>query len=148
MTSIDDGFLYYEREYAGEPGERVLSIPAGIGSKDALLAALDGAAHFPYFGWNWDALDECLRDLQWIPENRIVVRHADLPLKNEPDECAIYLDILKSAIQDWARDERGPALRKQFPDLIYVEHTLVAVFPVAVRLDIETMMAPARRAEL
>ncbi|MEV4813089.1 barstar family protein [Micromonospora avicenniae] len=38
---------------------------------------------FPgYFGWNWDALSECLRDLNWLPAEAylIVVERAPLLL--------------------------------------------------------------------
>jgi hypothetical protein len=29
-----------------------------------------------YYGANWDALDESLRDLGWVPEHAVVIRHA------------------------------------------------------------------------
>ena len=40
---------------------------AAITEKEDLMSALSGALEFPdYFGGNWDALDEVLRDLAWI----------------------------------------------------------------------------------
>lgn len=57
------------------PGTKVVEIDASrIESDQDLFAALDYAFHFPeYFGKNWDALDECLRDLSWIPSKGYVL---------------------------------------------------------------------------
>lgn len=39
-----------------------------------LLDALAQAMQFPeYFGRNWDALDECLRDMSWLPAKGYVL---------------------------------------------------------------------------
>lgn len=39
-----------------------------IDSEKGLLDAVSQAMRFPgYFGKNWDALDECLRDMAWLP---------------------------------------------------------------------------------
>jgi hypothetical protein len=42
--------------------------PAQISSEEELLSAVAEALRFPdYFGGNWDALDDCLRDMNWLP---------------------------------------------------------------------------------
>ncbi|GAA1854249.1 barstar family protein [Myceligenerans crystallogenes] len=39
-----------------------------------VLEALNDQFRFPaYFGWNWDAVHDCLGDLSWIPADRYVV---------------------------------------------------------------------------
>lgn len=70
---------------------------AGCGDKDELLTRLAAALHFPaWFGQNWDALDDCLRDLSWLPAAGYVLlfgHAADLRAAAEGD-FETLLDIL------------------------------------------------------
>lgn len=72
-----------------------IRIPAGLRSKQKLLGIFAKKLHFPaYFGWNWDALEECLRDLTWLPaEQAITVVHESLPF-GDTENRRIYLAIL------------------------------------------------------
>ena len=45
-------------------------------------------------GTNWDSLDECLRDLSWVEERKIVLYHRDIPLEGSLADQQIYLDVL------------------------------------------------------
>jgi hypothetical protein len=84
-------------------------VPVGIKSKAALLEALFVALRFPdYFGGNWDALDECIRDLCWLPSGDVVLRHRDLPMPEDRASLSTYLAILKDAVEKWraTRDRR------------------------------------------
>ncbi len=102
------------------------SIPAGLGGKDRLLAGVSDALQFPaYFGANWDALDECLRDLSWLPQRRIIILHLDLPAL-PATEAITYLELLTSCIRDWKPEDC---------------HELLAVFPRMVRPVIEDLSA-------
>jgi RNAse (barnase) inhibitor barstar len=80
---------------------QVVRLPRGIRSKAKLLAILADKLRFPgYFGHNWDALEECLRDLSWLDGERpIALVHPDLPFGNGSDHRLTYLDILASAAQ-------------------------------------------------
>jgi RNAse (barnase) inhibitor barstar len=56
------------------PQRIVIRIPAGVRSKRTLFRLFASKLRFPrYFGWNWDAFEECLLDLTWIPEDVAIV---------------------------------------------------------------------------
>jgi hypothetical protein len=106
--------------YGFEPGEGdfVARVPAGINTREELFDALHRALHFPsYFGRNWDALYELLRDLHWIPEKRVVILHAELP-SLPPEQLGTYLSIVEDSIADWKPEE---------------DHELVVGFPEEAR---------------
>jgi RNAse (barnase) inhibitor barstar len=43
---------------------------SGITSRDKLFEAVAIAMRFPdYFGKNWNAFEECIRDFEWLPAN-------------------------------------------------------------------------------
>jgi len=88
-------------------GPLVVRIPRGVTSKQALLAALAQGLRLPdYFGWNWDALEECLRDLSWLSAGReVVIEHAGLPLRGRSRRT--YLQVLDAVARRWReRSER------------------------------------------
>src|ERR671914_60384 len=91
---------------AGVPASPVLvaDVPSGIAAKGALLDELCRGLRFPdYFGGNWDALDECIHDLSWIPPGPVVLRHSDLPLAKDLPNSKTYLSILSDAVDEWRR---------------------------------------------
>ena len=58
----------------------VARIPPSLNTRERLFDALIHELQLPaYFGENWDALSECLRDLSWIESKRVVILHTDLP---------------------------------------------------------------------
>jgi hypothetical protein len=77
----------------------VVRIPAGIRSKQKLLGFLADRLRFPgYFGWNWDALEECLNDLSWLGgEQRVAIVHEGLPFGAGGEHRRTYLQILAGA---------------------------------------------------
>jgi hypothetical protein len=107
---------------SGQPAAHVVRIAAGVRRKRELLTQYDRSLRLPdYFGWNWDALEEVLRDLAWLAEpRRIVVVHADVPFaprgKNRPNYLALLGDLIA---------EGAP---------------LVAIFPPAAEADVASAL--------
>ena len=57
-----------------------------------------------YFGWNWPALSECLRDLSWITADRflVVVENSGKLLSASPEERSTLLRTLSRVAKSWA----------------------------------------------
>ena len=75
-----------------------------------LLAELAEVLEFPdYFGHNWDALEECLADLEWLPAKGyvLVFTDADLILPEDEDEFATFVEVLNDAGEAWAGGDAG-----------------------------------------
>jgi RNAse (barnase) inhibitor barstar len=78
-----------------------------IARKEQLLNHVATALRFPgYFGENWDALEECLTDMEWIdaPGYLIYYDHFDALLANHPDQFATFLEICRDAVLSWKED--------------------------------------------
>ena len=62
---------------------------------------------FPYyFGWNWNAFDECITDLEWLKFSSILIvidNYDQLFKKENPvDEYIKYLiEYLNNAVEYW-----------------------------------------------
>jgi hypothetical protein len=75
------------------------------GSPEQLFQEWAAALQFPYyFGHNWDALHECIRDLEWLPANGyiIVATHIEDVLTDYADDFEYFIDYLRDTAQDWA----------------------------------------------
>jgi RNAse (barnase) inhibitor barstar len=84
-----------------------------IASKAEFLQACAEAMRFPgYFGHNWDALEDSLRDLSWAPATRgyvVLYDGAGQFAAAQPTDFAVALDILRSAAASW-RDTATPMI--------------------------------------
>ncbi|WP_229890739.1 barstar family protein [Streptomyces mashuensis] len=66
---------------------------------------------FPdYFGWNWNALLDCLRDLHWRPADRYltVISNSGRLLSGAPDEREIFFKTLHRVAMEWANPHGKP----------------------------------------
>ncbi|HEU4669636.1 MAG TPA: barstar family protein [Dyella sp.] len=73
---------------------------AGCAGKDALLARIADTLRLPAeFGFNWDALADCLRDPAWRPAwgHVLVFEHADALRAVAPGELAVLRGVLDDA---------------------------------------------------
>ena len=60
----ENHFYFGEVDRLNTLDDYVVELPEEIATPDQLLQAYDDLLHFPeYFGFNWNAMDECLRDL-------------------------------------------------------------------------------------
>jgi hypothetical protein len=118
-------FRFSTTEDVVRAGDFAALIPDDINSREVLIQRLAEDLRFPdYFGKNWDALSDCLRDFHWRNEGRIVIAHAGLP-KLAPSDVRAYLEILSDAVEDWRRTG---------------DRDLVVVFPPDTRQAIEDIL--------
>jgi len=79
---------------------------------EGLMAECQRAFRLPdYFGRNWLAFDECIRDLSWLPglEYQVVIEHGNELLRDDVEELPTLMRALERAGQTWSRSfARGP----------------------------------------
>jgi len=94
---------------------REVRIQADISDKDQLLEVFARNLRFPsYFGHNWDALEECLRDLEWLPESAIAINHDAVPGLDK-SSLQTYLHVLRD-VADWWRVDGSRDFYVCFPE--------------------------------
>jgi RNAse (barnase) inhibitor barstar len=78
-----------------------------IERKEQLLNAFATALRLPEsFGHNWDALEECLTDLEAGDNDGYVIYfdHIDGLLAAHPDQFETLVEMLRDAVQSWKED--------------------------------------------
>ena len=88
------------------------------GTKRALLNEFARALAFPpHFGGTWDALEDCLTDLEWLPAAgyRLVVRAADRLVPRDPAGYATLLALLEDVGRAWGAAATGHPGRPPIP---------------------------------
>ncbi|HJT19823.1 MAG TPA: barstar family protein [Nitrospira sp.] len=104
----------------GQRAEKLFSLPEGFrvsllkGTKCSTAAGLFAefarVMRFPdYFGHNWDALEECLADLEWLPAKGYVLLMTDSEqvLQDDEEEYATFIEVLSDAGEAWASGQAG-----------------------------------------
>jgi RNAse (barnase) inhibitor barstar len=124
LSATDTGTL---AELAPPQGLLAVARIDGASATDAdgLFDQLSQAFRFPaYFGWNWDALSECLGDLQWLPADRylVVIEHPKQLLLKDKSERKIFFNILKRASREWASSlGKPPGSKISFRTICFVD---------------------------
>lgn len=75
--------------------------------KEQLLNHVATTLRFPeHFGHNWDALEECLTDLEWVDAEGYVLYydHIDPFLGAQPEQFETLVEILRDAVRSWKED--------------------------------------------
>jgi RNAse (barnase) inhibitor barstar len=93
------------------PGSFVARLPGRLRRREDLFRTLETELRLPaYFGHNWDALEECLRDLSWLgAEQGVTLLHEHLPLA-DGRQRQTYIQILRNV-----QSAAGTSLRIVFP---------------------------------
>lgn len=107
MTDNQLAFKFINGKVAYNTGEVFFArVNPSIANTKELLTSLYYLLWFPgYFGFNWNALEDCLNDFDWICQKKIVIVHDIIP-QLPAEDLKIYLDILNIAICDWQEDEK------------------------------------------
>lgn len=72
-----------------------------INGEDDLHVKLSEVLSFPdYYGRNWNALNDCLKDFSWINQKGITLVHTSLP-NLSVDELIIYIEIIFESVESW-----------------------------------------------
>lgn len=132
-TASESAFRFYNEPFskvtAGATADCLIAkVPAKVNSKTELLQILSRELRFPlYFGWNWDALSDCLRDMEWLENvRRVKIVHEDLPFLPGWKKRGLYLGLLREAIESW-NAQPGIQLEILFPETVKAEvQTLIS----------------------
>ena len=82
-------------------------------SKAMLLSDIAAALEFPgWFGHNWDALSDCLRDLSWLPDGPVTLLWTEPEALRSADPAAYEMAV------DILEDSAARATRPFYPVLI------------------------------
>jgi RNAse (barnase) inhibitor barstar len=92
------------------PNGGVVRVVRGLkcANYESLHTEVAAALQFPnYYGENWDAMDECITDLEWAPASWYLVHVSTVEavLPAEPRDFRVFLRILASAHDAWHHPE-------------------------------------------
>ena len=78
-----------------------------IGGKEQLMTSVATALRLPkHFGKNWDALEECLSELEDAADGYVIYYdHIDPLLGSHPDQFETLVEILRDAVASWKEDD-------------------------------------------
>lgn len=113
-----DGHHLHLIECEAEQVAKIAMKAAGNGSDDrvivlegeqcksvaSLLKEFNEKFFFPdYFGFNFDALDECLNDLEWLEAEMylVFIRDIDLVLSEDPEAFNDFIKIMEITVNEW-----------------------------------------------
>lgn len=92
--------------------------PSGLFNEFALALA------FPdYFGHNWDALEECLADLEWLPAKGYILLISDTQavLPEAEEDYDTLLEILDDAGEAWSKGHTAEGRSAPFHVVFIIE---------------------------
>ena len=128
LTSLAPPWVHLVVLKPGERAESAARSPRGFvravidgrraRSKAALIEEMARVFQCPEgTGHNWDALEECLADLEWLPAKGyvLVIDNADELLADSPDDYRTFIEMLKDVAEEWAAPRSGQWSRPAAP---------------------------------
>ena len=94
------------------------------------------AWQFPcYFGENWDALLDCLCDLEWLLGDAylLIITEADQLLERESKQFHALIEVLGSAADEWAKAEDSQGVPRPFHTVFQCESARATHFEARIR---------------
>jgi RNAse (barnase) inhibitor barstar len=110
----------FARSIQQAPGRQaIVRLIRGAKAKtaDRLFDEFGAALQFPdYFGENWDALFDCLCDLEWLAGDAylLFITDGELVLEREPKEFKNLMEVLANAAEEWAKAEDSQGVARPF----------------------------------
>src|SRR5262245_33286829 len=128
LRSVKPPWVHLVVLAAGQKPESVLATPPGFAvrkidgrrgrTKQGLLAEFARALKFPAdSGRNWDAFEELLADLDWLPAHGylLMVTDADQLLAEDAEDYDTFIEIAKGVAKEWATPRQGEFARPPIP---------------------------------
>ena len=119
-------FFNPKNPYPVDSEGKYLHIKKNISSEEQICDLYEQGLNFPYFGKNWDALADCLRDLDFIKEKKILIFHEDIPFELSTEDKKIYVRILFYVVKHWHN---------------YPEHKIFVYFPECYKSEINNLIS-------
>ena len=105
-TEEVDQYVAKVRYEAGQRLTVIVLRGSNMQSMDRFYDEMAAALQFPlYFGRNWNALDECLVDLDWLPSNAYLLVFADAPslLRTAgAGDAGAFWKLLSRSSKEWS----------------------------------------------
>jgi hypothetical protein len=112
----------------GQKPDTVLATPPGFAvrkidgrrgrTKQGLLAEFARSLEFPAdSGRNWDAFEELLASLDWLPAKGylLIITDADDLLVEDAEDYDTFIEIAKDVAKEWASPRHGQDARPSIP---------------------------------
>jgi RNAse (barnase) inhibitor barstar len=87
--------------------DEVIDAENPVIDEDSLFHALDRSLEFPdYFGYNWNAVDECLSDMSWRPSQGycLVFLNPNTLCQRDMQVFELFLEVVKYASDCWSKE--------------------------------------------